>query len=251
MSVLLCEGYHDRAFWKGALTRLGFRDMPADPGVSSDNWGESVKARDGVYRFVLPSNGRQVRLESCKNDDGVLKTASARVQFTNAKPLDVVVVVIDRDTHEGDERRTLQAIRDRLPSDSSADPAARRWRSSGVEVHAVTLGLEQPPCAGVPEQQCLERIICAALARAREPWALHVAQWLANRPDKPTGPDHKSHAWSYMAGWFADHGVDDFLQHLWRNEYIVGELLRVLEPTGALEALQALTGVDPRAQLRN
>lgn len=250
MSVLLCEGYYDRAFWKGALTRLGCVDIPPHSGASSDNWGESVNARDGVYRFQSPANGRQIRLEPCKNDDGVLSTAKSRLQFSQAKPLDVLVAAIDRDTYGGDELRTLRAIRSRLPSDSSAAPAARRWRSSGVDVHAVGLGLEQLPRAGVPEQQCLERIVCAALARAREPWALHVAHWLANRPDKPTGADHKSHAWSYMAGWFADHGADDFLQHLWRDEAIARELLRVLEPTGALEALEAPTGVDPRAQLR-
>ena len=47
-SLVLCEGYHDRAFWAGWLGRLGCSDVGFRPGTAgyprADPWG-AVRAR--------------------------------------------------------------------------------------------------------------------------------------------------------------------------------------------------------------
>lgn len=44
-SVILCEGFHDRAFWDGWLTHLGCNSdgfRPGTPGYPAlDPWGDS------------------------------------------------------------------------------------------------------------------------------------------------------------------------------------------------------------------
>lgn len=252
MSLLLCEGYDDRAFWNGAVTRLGCRKLQDELGSAPDVWGHTEKQRGkGVFSCVDPTGQHQFRIQPCGGDDGVLRAAEAHIAFLATRPIKTLIVAIDRDRRHGDISRTLQAIRTKLPPDSSSPASGSSWRSRGVEVHAIGLGEDSEPRPGVPAQQCLERVVSAAFAFSRPTWAEHVAAWLERRPDRPSTSEHKAHAWSYMAGWYAEHGTSDFLHALWRDGSLARELLRVLEPTGALEALQALTGVDPRAQLRN
>jgi hypothetical protein len=246
MSLLLCEGYDDRAFWNGAVTRLGCRKLNDYLGGAPDAWGHTEKQRGkGVFSCVDPSGQRQFRIQPCAGDDGVLAAAEAYLARHSTNAIDTLVVVLDRDKRDGDVGRTLQAIRTKVPPDDATTATDGRWEAAGAKVHAIALGFDGEPCIGVPEQQCLERVVCAALAATYSTRAEHVAGWLERRPDKPSSWEHKAHAWSYMAGWFAEHGTNDFLQAVWRDEAIASQLLSVLAPTGALEALRELTGMDP------
>src|SRR5947199_7771732 len=69
-SVIVCEGYHDRAFWAGWLTRLGCTDPGLKPGSSTrkpiiDPWGDEVRggqfayhSQSGAFLRVVPAHGR-------------------------------------------------------------------------------------------------------------------------------------------------------------------------------------------------
>jgi hypothetical protein len=50
----------------------------------------------------------------------------------------------------------------------------------------------------------------------------------------------KEHAWSHMAGWYADKGCDDFYQALWRDDAVIPHLRSRLEASGAWGAVEAL-----------
>ena len=78
--------------------------------------------------------------------------------------------------------------------------------------------------------------MCAALSAAYPACGKSISDWLKSLPAGPEGEaekKHKSHAWSYMAGWYADHGCEDFYRHVWRDAKVVSELRKRLELSGA------------------
>jgi hypothetical protein len=84
----------------------------------------------------------------------------------------------------------------------------------------------------LPDQQTLERLACSAVVAAYPARMAAVAAWLNSRP-APPGADPKDHAWSYMAGWYAEHGCENFYGNLWNDPAIVAELERRLRASGA------------------
>jgi hypothetical protein len=63
-SVILCEGFHDRAFWDGWLTLLKCDSAGFRPGTSgypqNDPWGDPVRQGQFAYRSLV-LHGRLVR----------------------------------------------------------------------------------------------------------------------------------------------------------------------------------------------
>jgi len=51
----------------------------------------------------------------------------------------------------------------------------------------------------------------------------------------------KEYAWSYMAGWYAGNGCDDFYRCLWDDDAIVAELKSRLEESGVWPIIEHLT----------
>ena len=96
-----------------------------------------------------------------------------------------------------------------------------------------------PPARGLPDQQALERLVCAALAAAYPPRAIALQDWLDARPGSPP-PGPKAHAWSYMAGWYAEHGCENFYTNLWRDTIVVRELESRLRSSGAWQTAETL-----------
>jgi hypothetical protein len=92
---------------------------------------------------------------------------------------------------------------------------------------------------GVPEHQTLERVVCGALAAAYPGRAPLVHRWLDSRAMVPA-PSSKAHAWSYMAGWYAEQGCEYFYRALWRDSELVAELKTRLEFCGAWRVAEAL-----------
>jgi hypothetical protein len=90
-----------------------------------------------------------------------------------------------------------------------------------------------PGKAGVPTEQTLERLVCSALCEVYPERAEAVASWLVARPEPPTKALAKAHAWSYMAGWYAEHGSSDFYEEVWRDTRLAQVLRRYLENSGA------------------
>ena len=71
--------------------------------------------------------------------------------------------------------------------------------------------------------------------------AAAVQNWLDTRPLPPaTAP--KEHAWSYMAGWYAEHGCEAFYSNLWHDPRMVAELEAHLRSSGAWQIAVTLAG---------
>ena len=65
------------------------------------------------------------------------------------------------------------------------------------------------------------------------------ARWL-NDPPVGDPKDPKAHGLSYLAKWFATHGVDDFYAHVWRDERVAAALEQRLRKTGDWTAAERL-----------
>jgi len=95
------------------------------------------------------------------------------------------------------------------------------------------------PQQGLPNQQTLERLVCAALLAAYPDRGGPVDAWLSSRPS-PSDPGPKEHAWSYMAGWYADRGCQDVYSALWEDGKIAAGLETRLRASGAWQVAEAL-----------
>jgi hypothetical protein len=98
-----------------------------------------------------------------------------------------------------------------------------------------------PVPEGVPSQQALERLVCMALSKAWPERGKAVEAWVKSRPLPPKGDKlHKAHAWSFMAGWYADQGCDAFYSLLWEDAAVASELEALLRASGGWRVAEAL-----------
>jgi hypothetical protein len=110
-----------------------------------------------------------------------------------------------------------------------------------TKVSLVRWEVSDPPAPGLPDKQTLERLASAALAAAYPARAASVQNWLDARPTPPAA-DPKEHAWSYMAGWYAEHGCEAFYSNLWNDPRVVAELESRLRSSGAWQIATTLAG---------
>lgn len=251
-SVVLCEGIHDRAFWKGWLSHLRCRD--ARPGLPGGAFG---KARDpfgkpveqGQFAFLSASDAF-VRVRPCNGDKGVLAELKKRLAYRTTETVRRLVVGLDVDADIADpatiaERiaRIREGVEKRV---RHADPSATFTSDGDLSldggatlVSIVLWSTEDPATPELPARQTLERLVCSALRAAYPTRATAVATWLAERPEAPPSSP-KEHAWSHMAGWYADKNCDDFYQAVWRDEAVAQELRARLDRSGAWRIATAL-----------
>jgi hypothetical protein len=250
-SVILCEGYHDRAFWDGWLTPLGCNSdgfKPGTPGFPAlDPWGASVSRGQFAYRS---KSGNFIRLRPCNGKSKVLQEARIRLTQRTTKRLLRLVVNVDVDTSAAATSPGPTGLRqqDVLHQVQHIDPGASLNADGEIEIDAgatkvalIRWATHDPPAPGVPDRQTLERLVSAALAAAFPPWAKVVQAWLDARPSPPR-QDVKEHAWSCMAGWYAEHGCEDFYSNLWSVAAIVRELESRLRSSGAWQIAETLAG---------
>ncbi len=231
---ILCEGYHDRAFWKGLLLHIGCTD-PSNEGRQSvvDPWKKSV--RGGQYAFISPS-GRFIRLVAVGGDRNLLHNQFRhRVDKRHIEKLYGLIVSADADVHNDDE-----LIRVSLPVVSQwaleIDPSRAE-----IESHVV-LSDETPISVltwmtntaenslGVPAKQTLERMVCSAIVAAYGERGRPVEEWLASRPNPPVHDSPKAHAFSYVAGWYAaSASYEGAIASIWRDQRVAKVLVQMLE----------------------
>lgn len=256
-TLVLCEGYHDRAFLAGALVeRLGWRE----PGIDAegrrlpyrDRWGQ-VSGGDFGYEHEV--TGAQIRLRPCHGHTKVPKAMERVLRGRTTHPFDRLLVNYDGDKGgDGPDflARIHRSVGDTLARSGAAPEAAREGRFSidggSRAVDAVVWHCDGGPRDGVPEQQCLERVICTAAAAVWPRRLESLGRWLRERPDPSvrivgddTGPDAvaKTYGWTLMGAWFAEHGCDDFLRQVWKNGPLADELQRILTESGAWRALES------------
>lgn len=251
-SMVLCEGYHDRAFWTGWLLHL----RCVDPGAPLrgqararvvDPWDTEVERGD--YAFDAPRGGF-IRVRPCGGKDEVCRAARIRLGQRATKPLAALLVSVDADRNADrtpNRQRTLspeavgKIVREADPG--AAEDAGVLVMGGGTKVHLLRWEAGDPPSPALPNQQTLERLVCAALLAAYPHRGEAVSRWLESRPKAPeAGP--KEHAWSHMAGWYAEHGCQDFYRCLWDDPRVAAELRSRLEACGAWQVVAALTGAE-------
>ncbi len=246
-SVILCEGYHDRAFWAGWLTHLGC----SDPGLREggrrrevyDPWSRKVVG--GQYAFRSQTD-KFVRIIPCDGEGNLREAAKSRLKDRD-KELDRLVFSVDADTYAGGgdcSGVTLndQAVEGLVREFGEVTPGEHGDRvlsNTQTTISVVRWKTDETNSPGLPDKQTLERVVCAALAETFTDRPAAVQNWLDSRPDGPAaGP--KEFAWSYMAGWHAEFGCDAFYRTIWENKSVAAALKTRLESAGAWRVAQAL-----------
>jgi len=247
-SAVLCEGYHDRAFWAGWLVSLGCTDEGFRPGTTGfprpDPWGDEVRGGEFGYH----SNSYAfIRIVSCGGKSQVLPRAGRRLNNRARKPLIRLIISVDPDVNvAGPGAATGLRRQDVLQFVQHYDPAASISGTGEIEIDggATKISLARweaadPAPPALPDQQTLERLACSSIVAAYPARGDAVRDWLAARPLPPPA-DPKAHAWSYMAGWYAQHGCEFFYSHLWNDPLVARELESRLRPSGAWQVAEAL-----------
>jgi len=244
--VVLCEGYHDRAFWQGALEALRCTDPGLAPGgvrkQVQDSYGRPVTG--GHYVFDTPS-GACVRIVPCRGKTEIVPALKRELTGRGTRPFEYVVVNWDDD---GDARKGI--VPPVLPGAvvtevRRADPSAAVTNGTiAIDGGTAHVGIAIWFAADahsqlLPWQQTLERVVAAALTTAYPARGSAVSAWLTGAPGGPKN-GHKEHAWSHMAGWYSDDGCEAFYRLLWHDDAVKAELIRRLSVTPAWAQFMAI-----------
>ena len=246
---ILCEGYDDRAFWAAWLKRLGCKRAPGKtpiPGGREFVYGPDGKELPPGHFGYLSRNGAFLTLVPCYGKDNIPRELRLRLQQRDTKPIDRVVVNVDPDTPIdvglGASVAPIWNEIDAVVRFADAAAVARddgQWDVGSTTVSLVCWGVEALTAPGIPDIQTLERLVCASIVQAYPGRGENVQQWLSSREaGPPAGPKH--FAWSYYAGWFADHGTGDYYRCIWDDPNIAGPLEQHLRASGAWAVAEAM-----------
>jgi hypothetical protein len=211
--------------------------------VIYDPWKTPVAG--GQYAYLSKSGGF-IRVVPCRGRSHVPEAARLRLRERASKPLVRLLINVDPDVPGAGAPATGLRLQDvlqlaRVFDASAAINAAGEIDLDGgsTQVSLVRWEAADPPGPGLPDQQTLERLASAALVGAYPLRAKAVQDWLNARPTAPP-PDPKEHAWSYMAGWYAEHGCEAFYSNLWQDPQAVRELESRLRASGAWQIAEAV-----------
>jgi len=242
-SVILCEGYYDRAFWAGWLKHLGCGKP--DSNIVHDPKGSRVTG--GQYGYYTPT-GQFVRVVPCHGKPNIRDEARRRLEGREADELARLVISVDSDEMSDGTQAASPSVSDqsieelvhRFDPDSHRTGPGRFLLDDGaVEVCVVHWRADDEPADDLPNQQTLERLVCAVLRAVYPERAAPVQAWLGSRPGAQA-PGPKEFAWSHMAGWYAEGGCQFFYERMWEDPKIVSELEARLRDAGAWQIAQAL-----------
>jgi hypothetical protein len=242
---VLCEGYDDRAFWAGWLAHLGCSDMSEGGKTRSvvDPWGKRVASGEFGY---LSASKRFIRIIPCEGESRVLDRIPGTLASRTTQTLRSLVISLDADADDTTGRE--RGVRDRIRSvdpDAVEAPSRRYTLSDGTRVDLVLWTADGADTV-LPTKQTLERLVCTALHAAYPTRAPHVDAWLRARPVDSSPPEltlplaPKAHAWSHVAGWYPDKGLDAFYKCLWEDPAIARALRQILETSGAWAVAETL-----------
>jgi hypothetical protein len=226
-AVILCEGFDDRAFLAEWLVALGCQEARQDP------WKSSVTRGQYGFRAL---DGRFVRVHPCDGKSNLAEIAGTYVDRHPARPVSRLLLCFDADCPApavAPPGVVLQSLAARRTVDAAG-------RIDGVEVATLAWECDDPPgIPGVPLQQSLERLVAASIAAVEPARGASVRAWLTAAPET-AGPEHKAHAYAYLAKWFAPSGCEDFYRAVWREPAIRAELEARLGRSGALARVRSL-----------
>jgi len=244
-SIVLCEGFYDRAFWAGWLLHLGYRQAAVEGEVFV---GTSSRAGKGHFGYFSKSE-QFLKVVPCHGRPHILRQARLLLGERDFEPrLRRLVLCVDPDVDTaGDSAATGLRVQDVLALARQYDESAAPAEGGDVLLDdgstAVSLVRWEVPgagAAGVPTVQTLERLICSAIVAVYPGRGPAVGTWLDSRPGDPPDAGPKEFAWSHMAGWYAEHGCSDFFQAVWRDEAVRDQLRFCLTESGAWRVAEAL-----------
>jgi hypothetical protein len=243
-SVVFCEGYLDRAFWKGWLKHLGCTNLFETKRPVMDPW--SGRVTGGEFGF-LSKSGNFIRVRPCDGKSQVLPLVRNRLKGRETKAVTSVIVNWDADTFDNDEaagvapRTTLSEIVGSISPDftKNAEGTYQIDGANPTSVYLVIWSAEDGQASGIPAKQTLERLCCAALREVHPDRAEEVQKWLAQCGDIEAA-DPKSFSWSHMAGWYPDRGCEGFYEALRQDEAVAAALRTRLEATGSWQIAKSL-----------
>ncbi len=185
----------------------------------------------------------------CLGKTEVLPAARLGLRERASKTLVQLVINVDPDVPAAAASTTVTGLRrqDVLQLVRTFDPVAAINAAGEIDmdggstkVSLIRWEATDPAAPGLPLQQTLERLVSAALIAAYPARAKPVQNWLDSRPIPPL-PDPKDHAWSYMAGWYAQYGCEAFYSALWNDPLVVKELEVRLRVSGAWQVAETMT----------
>lgn len=237
-SLVICEGYHDRAFWAGLLGHVGFSD-PSDGGQRTVHaWGKQV--RGGRFAFDSPGGHRLLVIPARGFRGDVGRAAHAFLKRCQIEPIRHVVLCVDDDSLAPDDDRA-EPPKAREPAQDwfrtlvrtktdggSITGEGRAILPQGENLHLVVWKTDDPPAPGLPAFQTLERVVCAALVETHGDAVESVARFLADAGHVGRPAVCKGHAWSFMARLWPESGCDDFYRQVWRDAAVAEALERRL-----------------------
>lgn len=209
-----------------------------------DPFGEELSP--GEYAFASKS-GAFIRLNPCGGKTDVLPAARARLKIRIIKPLSRLVLNVDSDLNaDGTPSKTVQVSREaiktmlqQLEPTVQETPEGYFKFDDGTEIAIVRWETNDPASLVLPNQQSLERLVCAAINGTFAERGQCVRTWLDSRHDAPEA-GAKAFAWSHLAGWYAEKGCNDFYRHIWQIPGILPELETRLRASGAWQIAEEL-----------
>lgn len=249
--VLLCEGFHDRAFLAG-MFESAFHIAP----LREQRFGRSRVTTIGNFGYVNRAQAlvRVVPCEGQRTAQGVIAQARRYLAGRETEPLRGLVLVLDEDLAKTDKAEDARAAatraRERLlrvaeqfgGAAVTSGLANQVDLTDGTRLFAIAWACDDAPSPSLPPVQCLERLIAGALSDVHPVRAAQVTQWLASRasPPRDAAAVNKAFTWSHMAGWYADRGCDGFLKSLWADSTLAAALSTRLQQSGSWDVIEKI-----------
>jgi len=196
----------------------------------------------GEYAFASPA-GEFIRVKPCHGASLVLEAARARLKNRGQKLLANLVINYDADEFADRQNptagdaihiRVFAMLREFDPAAAALDATRFQIDSGATEAHVAKWSATDGPGPGLPHQQSLERLICAAVLEAYPSRGIPVDAWLKSRPEPPAAHP-KEHLFSFLAGWYADAGsYEGLIERLWADAVVSTAILRRLDASGVL-----------------
>ncbi len=235
--VILCEGFDDRAFFRGWLLHLGCTD-PTRGGkqAAPDVGGRPVQG--GRYLFTTPE-GSAVLVEPFRGRSKAEAAAREHLGGLQAHRPTRVILNLDSDDdgdHGSGAEDQVRGIAQRLGAE---ELRLGCYEVGGSLLYPLIWRCGDPAGApGLPNKQTLERLIVAAILAAYPDRGPTVETWLEAAPAGLKLA--KSYSASYFAKWHSNLGESHFFESLWRDERIVAALRERLLATGAWRVVEEL-----------
>jgi hypothetical protein len=232
-SVVLCEGFYDRAFWYGMLQHLGCRFEREIANLSAPtNYRKAGGEYDGNT-----ANANFVALRPIGGIKNTKRTLESVIRELPKMAWDNIVICVDSDldaTKAGtnswamtDIQKWVAGVSPDIETAVTAD-GVLELNGGSTKVFLVYWETADAPSEGIPNQQTLERLVCAAMKEVYPERADEVQKWLNTRTNPPSTA-MKEFSWSYMAGWYSEVGCETFYELIWKDENLRNAIIGRLE----------------------